>query len=50
MQPPPVHWSERLVRFRPNMAWGIVTGAALAVALVALASQGEASRFVYVQF
>lgn len=50
VQPPPVHWSERLVRFRPNMAWGIVTGAALAVALVALASQGEASRFVYVQF
>ena len=49
-RPPPIHWSERWLAFSPGPAWGLVTGLALAVALVALAGQGEASRFVYVQF
>jgi D-alanyl-lipoteichoic acid acyltransferase DltB (MBOAT superfamily) len=49
-QPPPLHWAERAVRFEPGLRWGVVTGVALAAALVALASQGEASRFIYVQF
>ena len=50
VRPPPVHWSERFARFEPNARWGLVAGAALLVALLALVSQGEASRFIYVQF
>jgi hypothetical protein len=50
VRPPPKHWAERIVAFRPSVPWGIVTGCALAAAVVALAIQGEANRFIYVQF
>jgi hypothetical protein len=47
---PPLQWTERTLRFQPSLKWGLATGLAMAIALLALASQGEASRFVYVQF
>jgi D-alanyl-lipoteichoic acid acyltransferase DltB (MBOAT superfamily) len=50
IRPPPVHWSEPALSFAPTGRWGLAAGVALAVSLMALASQGEASRFVYVQF
>jgi alginate O-acetyltransferase complex protein AlgI len=50
VRPPPVHWTERFLAFRPGLAWGLASGIALFLSLVALMLQGEASRFVYVQF
>jgi hypothetical protein len=50
VQPPPVHWAERFFAFTPGVRWGLLTGIAMAIALIVVASQGEASRFVYVQF
>ena len=50
VRPPPVHWVERVASFSPGVVWGLVTGVAMAVALIALASQGEPNRFIYVQF
>lgn len=49
-EPVPVHWSERLIGFRPLPAWGVVTALALLASLAALAMDPAAQRFIYVQF
>lgn len=48
--PPPRHWLERQLAFRPNRAWGTATAVALILALFMLSRQEEAARFIYVQF
>jgi alginate O-acetyltransferase complex protein AlgI len=48
--PVPVHWSERLIAFRPTPAWGFATALALLASIAALAMASGAQRFVYVQF
>lgn len=47
---PPHHWSESVLAFRPNAAWGGVCALLVAIALALLVRQVGASRFIYVQF
>ncbi|MDG2004608.1 MAG: MBOAT family O-acyltransferase [Novosphingobium sp.] len=46
----PAHWSEGFLHFKPNAAWGAVTGLALILGLLAVAVQDKTERFIYVQF
>ncbi len=47
---PPVHWAEGYAAFRPGWAWGMVTGLALAGAVLGLILGDGTDRFIYVQF
>jgi alginate O-acetyltransferase complex protein AlgI len=49
-QPPPRHWLEPWLAFRPGGAWGCACAIALVVALFMLVRQEQAARFIYVQF
>ena len=49
-QPPPRHWLEPWLAFRPGGAWGCACAIAIVVALFMLLRQDQAARFIYVQF
>jgi len=49
-KPPPVHWCEGVMGFRPNAAWGVITALMLVAGLITILVQDHAERFVYVQF